>query len=134
MTSNIGAHHLLGSDGGEIPDDVRNSLLAELRAHFRPEFLNRVDASVFAPLGREQIQDIVELQFNDLRARLAERNIRLELTPEARQFIADRGYDPVYGARPLRRYISHEIETRLGRALLSGEVMDGATVTLDLRG
>ena len=134
MTSNIGAHHLLGSDGGEIPDDIRNSVLAELRGHFRPEFLNRVDdIVVFAPLGREQIQDIVELQFNDLRARLAERNIRLELTPEARQFIADRGYDPVYGARPLRRYISHEIETRLGRALLSGEVTDGATVTLDVR-
>lgn len=134
MTSNIGAHHLLGSDGGEIPDDIRNKVLAELRGHFRPEFLNRVDdIVVFAPLGREQIQEIVELQFNDLRARLAERNIRLELTPEARQFIADRGYDPVYGARPLRRYISHEIETRLGRALLSGEVTDGATVTLDVR-
>ena len=134
MTSNIGAHHLLGSDGGEIPDDIRNKVLAELRGHFRPEFLNRVDdIVVFAPLGREQIQEIVELQFNDLRARLAERDIRLELTPEARQFIADRGYDPVYGARPLRRYISHEIETRLGRALLSGEVMDGATVTLDVR-
>ncbi|WP_293788111.1 AAA family ATPase, partial [uncultured Aeromicrobium sp.] len=134
MTSNIGAHHLLGSDGGAIPDDVRNSVLGELRAHFRPEFLNRVDdIVVFAPLGREQIQDIVELQFNDLRARLAERQIRIELTPAARQLIADRGYDPVYGARPLRRYISHEIETRLGRALLSGQVMDGSTVTLDVQ-
>lgn len=134
MTSNIGAHHLLGSDGGAIPDDVRNKVLGELRAHFRPEFLNRVDdIVVFSPLGREQIQDIVELQFNDLRSRLAERQIRIELTPAARQLIADRGYDPVYGARPLRRYISHEIETRLGRALLSGEVMDGSTVTLDVQ-
>ena len=134
MTSNIGAHHLLGSDGGAIPDDVRNSVLGELRAHFRPEFLNRVDdIVVFSPLGREQIQDIVELQFNDLRSRLAERQIRIELTPAARQLIADRGYDPVYGARPLRRYISHEIETRLGRALLSGQVMDGSTVTLDVQ-
>ena len=134
MTSNIGAHHLLGSDGGAIPDDVRNKVLGELRAHFRPEFLNRVDdIVVFSPLGREQIQDIVELQFTDLRSRLAERQIRIELTPAARQLIADRGYDPVYGARPLRRYISHEIETRLGRALLSGEVMDGSTVTLDVQ-
>ena len=134
MTSNIGAHHLLQTGGGEIPEDIRNRVLGELRAHFRPEFLNRVDdIVVFAPLGRAQIQDIVELQFTDLRARLAERQIRLELTPEARQLIADRGYDPVYGARPLRRYISHEIETRLGRALLSGEVMDGATVTIDVR-
>ena len=134
MTSNIGAHHLLGSDGGAIPDDVRDSVLGELRAHFRPEFLNRVDdIVVFSPLGREQIQDIVELQFTDLRSRLAERQIRIELTPAARQLIADRGYDPVYGARPLRRYISHEIETRLGRALLSGQVMDGSTVTLDVQ-
>ena len=134
MTSNIGAHHLLGSDGGAIPEDVRNRVLGELRAHFRPEFLNRVDdIVVFSPLGREQIQDIVELQFTDLRSRLAERQIRIELTPAARQFIADRGYDPVYGARPLRRYISHEIETRLGRALLSGQVMDGSTVTLDVQ-
>lgn len=134
MTSNIGAHHLLGSDGGAIPDDVRNRVLGELRAHFRPEFLNRVDdIVVFSPLGREQIQDIVELQFTDLRSRLAERQIRIELTPAARQLIADRGYDPVYGARPLRRYISHEIETRLGRALLSGQVMDGSTVTLDVQ-
>ncbi len=134
MTSNIGAHHLLGSDGGAIPDDVRNKVLGELRAHFRPEFLNRVDdIVVFSPLGREQIQDIVELQFTDLRSRLAERQIRIELTPAARQLIADRGYDPVYGARPLRRYISHEIETRLGRALLSGQVMDGSTVTLDVQ-
>ncbi|WP_454118962.1 ATP-dependent chaperone ClpB [Microbacterium lacticum] len=133
MTSNIGAHHLLGSDGGAIPEDVRNLVLVELRAHFRPEFLNRVDdIVVFSPLGREQIEEIVELQFNDLRSRLAERQIRIELTPAARQFIADRGYDPVYGARPLRRYISHEIETRLGRALLSGQLVDGSTVTLDV--
>ncbi|MBD4447353.1 hypothetical protein GUG94_20490, partial [Xanthomonas citri pv. citri] len=87
--SNIGAHHLLGSDGGAIPDDVRDSVLGELRAHFRPEFLNRVDdIVVFSPLGREQIQDIVELQFTDLRSRLAERQIRIELTPAARQLIA----------------------------------------------
>jgi ATP-dependent Clp protease ATP-binding subunit ClpB len=135
MTSNIGAHHLLGAaaGGGSIPDDVRNNVLGELRSHFRPEFLNRIDdIIVFAPLGLEQIENIVELQFTDLRARLAERQISLELTEAARQLIAERGYDPVYGARPLRRYISHEIETRLGRALLSGQITDGATVRMDV--
>ena len=133
MTSNIGAEHLLGAaaEGGAIPEDVRSAVIAELRSRFRPEFLNRVDdIIIFAPLGLEQIESIVELLFDDLRARLAERQITLELTPEARRLIAERGYDPMYGARPLRRYISHDIETRLGRALLSGEVTDGATIRI----
>jgi ATP-dependent Clp protease ATP-binding subunit ClpB len=137
MTSNIGAQYLLGAAAGEgaIPDDVRAQVLAELRAHFRPEFLNRVDDIViFAPLRLEQIQQIVELQFTDLRARLAERQITLELTPEARHLIAERGYDPMYGARPLRRYISHDIETQLGRALLSGLITDGSHVRIQVVG
>jgi ATP-dependent Clp protease ATP-binding subunit ClpB len=137
MTSNIGADHLLSGardSGGGITDEVRDQVLAELRGRFRPEFLNRVDdIVVFAPLGLEQIESIVELLMDDLRRRLAERQITLELTPEARWLIAERGYDPLYGARPLRRYISHDIETRLGRALLSGSVGEGSTVRIDVR-
>ncbi len=135
MTSNIGAQYLVGAaaSGAGIPAEVRADVLGELRAHFRPEFLNRIDdIIVFAPLRLEQIENIVELQFTDLRARLAERRISLELSPAALHLIAERGYDPVYGARPLRRYISHEIETRLGRALLGGQVTDGSTVRLDV--
>jgi ATP-dependent Clp protease ATP-binding subunit ClpB len=135
MTSNIGAELLLAAAaaGGAIPEEVRSGVLGELRSRFRPEFLNRVDdIVVFAPLGLEQIEDIVELQFGELRARLRERQITLEVTPAARRLIAERGYDPMYGARPLRRYIAHDIETRLGRALLSGEVTDGSKLRIDV--
>ncbi|MDQ1575939.1 MAG: ATP-dependent Clp protease ATP-binding subunit ClpB [Microbacteriaceae bacterium] len=135
MTSNIGSELLLGGvGGGEIPEDVRARVLAELRTRFRPEFLNRVDdIIVFSPLQLGQIENIVELQFSDLRRRLAERQIRLDLTAEARHLIAERGFDPLYGARPLRRYISHEIETHLGRALLSGRVIDGSTIHITVK-
>ncbi|MGW2030687.1 ATP-dependent chaperone ClpB [Streptomyces sp. NPDC001761] len=134
MTSNIGSEYLL--DGataeGEIKPDARALVMGELRGHFRPEFLNRVDDIVlFKPLGERQIERIVELQFDELRRRLAERRITVELTPAARELIAHQGYDPVYGARPLRRYISHEVETMVGRALLRGDVQDGATVRVD---
>ena len=134
MTSNIGSEHLL--DGataeGEIKPDARALVMGELRGHFRPEFLNRVDDIVlFKPLGERQIERIVELQFDELRRRLAERRITVELTEAARELIAHQGYDPVYGARPLRRYISHEVETLVGRALLRGDVQDGAQVRVD---
>ncbi|AHH98700.1 ATP-dependent chaperone ClpB [Kutzneria albida] len=134
MTSNIGSQHLL--DGvtatGEIKPDARDVVFAELRRHFRPEFLNRVDDIVlFTPLGRPEIERIVELQFGQLRDRLAEQGVFIELTEAARKLIAGRGFDPVYGARPLRRFISHEVETRIGRALLRGELVDGQAVTVD---
>ncbi|MEU7438812.1 type VI secretion system ATPase TssH, partial [Streptomyces sp. NPDC044780] len=112
--------------------DARGLVMSELRGHFRPEFLNRVDDIVlFKPLGERQLERIVELRFDELRERLAERLIAVELTPEARKVIAHEGYDPVYGARPLRRYISHEVETLIGRALLRGDVQEGATVKVD---
>lgn len=84
-----------------------------------------------APLTLPEIEQIVDLQIADLRRRLADRRLALDLTPAGRELIAREGYDPVYGARPLRRFISHEVETRIGRALLSGEIHDGATITLD---
>ncbi|HEX8928524.1 MAG TPA: AAA family ATPase, partial [Actinomycetota bacterium] len=137
MTSNIGAEHLVEgvSDDGEIKADARQAVLGELRAHFRPEFLNRVDDIVlFKRLTLAQIEEIVDLQMRDLRRRLAERRISLELTEAGRRLIAANGYDPVYGARPLRRYIAHDIETRIARALVAGEIEDGGTIRLDERG
>ncbi|MFC5745264.1 ATP-dependent chaperone ClpB [Actinomadura rugatobispora] len=136
MTSNIGSGHLL--DGvtadGEVKPEAESRVMAELRARFRPEFLNRVDDIVlFKPLTEAQIERIVDLMFEDLRARLADRRIGLEVTGEARRVIAAQGYDPVYGARPLRRFIAREVETRIGRALIAGEVRDGMVVRVDAR-
>jgi ATP-dependent Clp protease ATP-binding subunit ClpB len=131
MTSNIGSHHLLdGVTGdGEIKPEARDRVMGELRAHFRPEFLNRVDDIVlFTPLSMQQIERIVELQLRELRDRLADRQIDLDITAEARRLIAEHGYDPVYGARPLRRYIAHEVETKIGRALLRGDVAPGGMI------
>ncbi|UDF21131.1 ATP-dependent Clp protease ATP-binding subunit, partial [Rhodococcus qingshengii] len=137
MTSNIGSQHLL--DGvtadGEIKPDARERVMAELRGHFRPEFLNRVDDIVlFSPLTLPQIEYIVELQLTDLRNRLSKRQIHLEITPEARRLIAEHGFDPVYGARPLRRYIAHEVETKIGRALLRGEIKPDGTISVTVDG
>ncbi|MEU1944339.1 ATP-dependent chaperone ClpB [Streptomyces sp. NPDC020125] len=136
MTSNIGSMYLLDgvTSDGELKPDARGLVMSELRGHFRPEFLNRVDDIVlFKPLGEPQIERIVELQFDELRKRLAERLIAVELTPAGGEVIAHEGYDPVYGARPLRRFISHEVETLIGRALLRGDVEEGATVKVDGR-
>ncbi|AJW40842.1 hypothetical protein NY08_2830 [Rhodococcus sp. B7740] len=133
MTSNIGSQHLLEgvTPDGEIEPNARERVLAELRGHFRPEFLNRVDDIVlFTPLTLPQIEHIVGLQLADLRNRLSERRIDLDITPDARRLVAERGFDPVYGARPLRRYIAHEVETKIGRALLRGDIEPGGTITV----
>ncbi|MEV4015647.1 ATP-dependent chaperone ClpB [Nonomuraea angiospora] len=131
MTSNIGSQHLL--DGvtadGEIKPQARESVMGELRMHFRPEFLNRVDDIVlFKPLTEAEIERIVDMMFTEIRDRLASRRLTLEVTEDARRLIANQGYDPVYGARPLRRFIAREVETRIGRALLAGDVPDGSTI------
>ena len=136
MTSNIGSRHLiddsptavLETESG-ISEKARNLVMGELRAHFRPEFLNRVDEIVlFRPLTLKETERIVDLQLNLLRARLAERHIELELTETAKELLATRGYDPVYGARPLKRLIQRELETKLSRLLLKGEVTDHSRV------
>ncbi|HPA19909.1 MAG TPA: AAA family ATPase, partial [Verrucomicrobiae bacterium] len=136
MTSNIGSPLLLEnvSDRGEISDDIRDRVLREMRAHFRPEFLNRVDDIVlFKPLTLAEIERIVELQLDLIRKRIEARSIQLHLTEAAREFVARQGYDPVYGARPLKRYLQREIETALSRKLLMGEISDGAQVTVDAK-
>lgn len=134
MTSNIGAPLLLEgiSPEGRLAEGVRDTVMQELRKHFRPEFLNRVDETVlFKPLLREQIKEIIELLLGRLRARLEGRKISLELTETARTFIADNAYDPVYGARPLRRYLQQRIETTLARKLIGGELLEGQHVVID---
>ncbi len=135
LTSNIGSHHLLeGIDrDGQLSEAAKNQVMGELRQHFRPEFLNRVDDIVlFKPLTLDEVEQIVALLTRDLSKRLAERQINIEISDTARHFIAETGYDPVYGARPLRRFIQRELETRIGRALITGEVSDGATLRVDL--
>jgi ATP-dependent Clp protease ATP-binding subunit ClpB len=135
MTSNIGSEFLLegSTPDGEIKDDARNLVMSALRSHFRPEFLNRVDEIVlFKPLTIAEIENIVELLLDDLRARLAERRIALRVTTEARRFIAEQGFDPAYGARPLRRFIAREVETRVGRALLRNDVRDGGVIAVEV--
>ena len=135
MTSNIGSQYLLDgvTSDGQIKSDARSIVMSELRSHFRPEFLNRVDEIVlFKPLDLAEIEQIVDLLLDDLRARLAEQRIGLTVTEAARRFIADQGYDPAYGARPLRRFIAREVETKVGRALLRGDLPDGGTVSLDV--
>jgi ATP-dependent Clp protease ATP-binding subunit ClpB len=134
LTSNIGSEYLLEgvTPDGEIKDDARDRVMGELRRHFRPEFLNRIDDVVlFKPLTLAQIERIVDLAMEELRNRLAERRMTLELTDAARTLIAAQGFDPVYGARPLRRFVAHEVETRIARALLAGDVLDGATIRID---
>ncbi|GAA1008277.1 chaperone protein ClpB [Acrocarpospora pleiomorpha] len=134
MTSNIGSQYLLDgvTPGGELKPEGRDRVLAELRSHFRPEFLNRVDDIVlFKPLTEPEIEQIVDLMFDDVRVRLADRDLTLEVTEAARRDIARQGFDPVYGARPLRRFIAREVETRIGRALLAGDVPPGTIIRVD---
>ena len=136
MTSNIGSPLLIEglNPKGEITEKARQAVMAELRKHFRPEFLNRVDEIVlFKPLTLEEIKKIVDLLLDLLRLRLAEKRITLTLTDAAREHIGREGYDPIYGARPLKRYLQREVETRLSRKLLAGEVLDGSALTLDAK-
>jgi ATP-dependent Clp protease ATP-binding subunit ClpB len=136
MTSNIGSHHLLEgvTESGEIKEGARQAVLGEMRRSFRPEFLNRVDAIVlFKPLQLEEIEKIVDLLMADLRMRLADRNVSLELSPEARAHVASEGFDPVYGARPLKRFLQSRLETRLGRSIIAGDVPDGSVVRVGLK-
>ena len=130
MTSNLGSRHLLeGVHGAEIPEGVRESVLAELRASFRPEFLNRIDETVlFKPLALEEIERIVDLLVADINRRLAERRVRVALDAKAKAWVAEKGYDPVFGARPLKRFLQRHLETRLARALIAGEVTEDSDV------
>ena len=135
MTSNMGSPYLLeGVTGdGEIRDSARDAVMAELRQQFRPEFLNRIDDVVlFKPLLLSEITKIVDLLIVDLRNRLSDRQIGLTLTKDTKVFIARKGFDPVFGVRPLKRFLQHELETRIGRALISGDISDGAQIEVEV--
>lgn len=136
MTSNIGAHYLLEgvSSHGDIDEKARKQVEGELRKSFRPEFLNRVDDIVmFKPLTKKEINSIIDLQLNEINKRLKDKQLVLEMTEAARTHVMVSAYDPVYGARPLKRFLQRNIETRLARALLSGEIREGQKVTVDLK-
>jgi ATP-dependent Clp protease ATP-binding subunit ClpB len=134
MTSNIASQQLLeGIEGNEIPDSVRLQVEAALRQNFRPEFLNRVDDTIiFKPLSRDEIRQIVHLLTAEIRKRLADRRLSLELSEAACDYIAETAYDPVYGARPLKRFLQHQLETQIARTLLSGEIGEAGSVQVDL--
>ena len=127
LTSNLGSQFLV--DPTLDPEAKREAVMGAVRASFKPEFLNRLDEVViFDPLSQDELSHIVELQVRELATRLADRRITLEVTEAARAWLAEKGYDPAYGARPLRRLVQTEIGDRLARALLSGEVVDGQSV------
>jgi ATP-dependent Clp protease ATP-binding subunit ClpB len=136
MTSNLGSRHLLeGVTGETIPESVRESVMAEVRSTFRPEFLNRIDETIlFKPLTLEEITRIVDLLLIDLNKRLADRRVTVKLDAKAREWAAEKGYDPVFGARPLKRFLQRQIETKLARALISGDIAEDSTVTFKVKG
>ena len=134
LTSNLGSTYLLNGirEDGTISNEAREAVMAELRRSFRPEFLNRLDETIlFRPLTKENLTGIIDIMTEGLRARLADRSLKLEITDAAKQLIIDRGYDPLYGARPLRRYLQSSVETLLARAILSGDLAAGDTLTVD---
>jgi ATP-dependent Clp protease ATP-binding subunit ClpB len=136
MTSNLGNRFLLeGVTGDTIPESVRESVMTEVRRAFRPEFLNRIDETIlFKPLTLAEITKIVDLLLADLNRRLADRRVTVKLDAKAKEWAAEKGYDPVYGARPLKRFLQRQLETRLARALISGEVAENSTVTFKVKG
>ena len=137
MTSNIGAQYLLEGIGedGSIRAEAETAVMQELRAHFRPEFLNRLDETIlFKPLTKENIGGIIKLIVADLNRRLADRDVALELTEEAERFVVEQAYDPVYGARPLKRYIQKHVETLAAKLLLADRVKSGDVIVIDVMG
>ena len=135
MTSNIGSQYLLDGiqDDGSISEEARNLVMQDLRGHFRPEFLNRLDETImFKPLTKDNIGHIVDLLLKGLNKRLADQELTVELSPAAKQFVIEGGYDPVYGARPLKRFVQKEVETSTAKLILGGQVSEGDTILLDV--
>ncbi len=137
MTSNIGAPYLLEGiqEDGSISAEAEEMVMNELRGHFRPEFLNRLDETIlFKPLTKENIGGIITLIVKELNQRLEDRDLTIRLMPEAERFIIDQAYDPVYGARPLKRYIQKHVETLAARLILSDQVETGDTIEIRVEG
>jgi ATP-dependent Clp protease ATP-binding subunit ClpB len=135
LTSNLGSAHLAALKDGEPAETVREQVMEEVRRAFRPEFLNRLDEILlFSRLSRANMTDIVEIQLNRLRKLLADRKVALKFDTKALQWLANRGYDPVYGARPLKRVIQRSLQNPLATLLLEGKVKDGDTVEIGVEG
>ena len=135
MTSNIGSQYLLDGidECGNIKPEAENLVMDDLRAHFRPEFLNRLDEIIlFKPLTKENISGIIDLMMGDLNKRVADRELKIELTDSAKSFVVDHGYDPVYGARPLKRYLQKHVETLAARLILGDTIRTGNTIVIDV--
>ena len=135
LTSNLGSQYLLeGIDmNGNITDSAKEAVMGELHRAFRPEFLNRLDETIlFKPLTKDNLTGIIDIMVEGLRKRLADRSLKLCITDKAKELIIERGYDPLYGARPLRRYLQSSVETLLARAILSGDIAAGSTLTVDV--
>ena len=136
LTSNLGAQYLLeGIDAnGEITEEARQKVHDELFRSFRPEFLNRLDEIImFKPLTKDNISHITDLMIADINRRLADRQLKVELSDDARTFVTDHGYDPQFGARPLRRYIQKNIETLVARIILEDKVQEGSVITIEVK-
>ena len=134
MTSNIGAGYLLEGikEDGSIDESCQEMTMNDLKSHFRPEFLNRLDEIImFRPLTKENIRAIIDLLAADVNRRLVEKELRIELTEEAKDLIVEGGYDPMYGARPLKRYLQKNVETLAARLILAGNVGRGDTILID---
>ncbi|MBR4549976.1 MAG: AAA family ATPase, partial [Oscillospiraceae bacterium] len=134
LTSNLGSQYLLDGirEDGSIDPEAQAAVMAELKRSFRPEFLNRLDETIlFRPLTRENLSGIIEIMIEGLRKRLADQSLGLELTDAAKELIIERGYDPLYGARPLRRMLQSSVETLLARTILRGDIQAGSTITVD---
>ena len=137
MTSNIGASSLLEgiNECGEIEQTAQEQVMSQLRMHFRPEFLNRLDEIIlFKPLTKENTFDIIKLILTDLNDRLLDRNISVSLTKEAMEYVVDHAYDPIYGARPLKRFVQTHVETMVARMLLADQVKEGDCITISVEG
>ena len=136
LTSNLGSPYLLEGIGpdGDITAEAKAAVMGELQRSFRPEFLNRLDETVFfKPLTKENLTGIIAILTDSLRQRLADKGLGLEFTPAATELIIDRGFDPVYGARPLKRYLQSAAETLIAKKLLSGDIPAGATLVVDVQ-
>lgn len=135
MTSNIGSHHLIQgvNDKGEINENVRELVMNELRMKFKPEFLNRVDEIVmFKPLVKDEVIKIIELSLHEIQRRLNHKNIKLSITDRTKQFIADEAYSPIFGARPIKRYLQKHVETEIGKMIIKGTLEENATAIIDV--
>jgi len=136
MTSNLGSEYILeGIQEGEITEAARGQVDRLLKTHFRPEFLNRIDEIVYyKPLTRSQISRIVELMLQGLNRRLRDRQLSVTLTPAAIEMVIEQGFDPIYGARPLKRYLQSRVETLVARRIIAADVQPGATMVVDVEG